>query len=57
VLHARSDPAGKLVPKKVARLETAIHGYEAQLAAGCKRFSQCRYDGERSAASSTSRST
>jgi GDSL-like lipase/acylhydrolase family protein len=39
------DLDGRLVPKKLARAETAIHGYEAQLKAGCKRFDQCRYDG------------
>ena len=39
------DPAGRLVPKELARLEGIIHGYEAQLEAACKRFSQCRYDG------------
>jgi hypothetical protein len=38
------DPAGQLVPKKLAQLERVIHGYEAQLQAGCKRFGQCRYD-------------
>ena len=39
------DPAGRLVPKELARLEGVVHGYEAQLEAACKRFSQCRYDG------------
>jgi hypothetical protein len=39
------DPAGGIVPSKVANAETAIHGYEAQLAAGCTHFRQCRYDG------------
>ena len=39
------DPAGRLVPKELARLEGIVHGYEAQLEAACKRFSQCRYDG------------
>jgi len=29
----------------VARLDNVIHRYEAQLAAGCKRFRPCRYDG------------
>jgi hypothetical protein len=38
------DPNGRIVPKKVARLEKVIHGYETQLQAGCTRFSQCRYD-------------
>jgi hypothetical protein len=38
------DPAGELVPTKLARLEKAIHGYEAQLGAGCKGFRRCRYD-------------
>ncbi len=39
------DPAGRLVPKELARLERIIHRYEAQLRAGCRRFRQCRYDG------------
>ncbi len=38
------DLDGRLVPKKVATAETAIHGYEAQLEAACERFDQCRYD-------------
>jgi hypothetical protein len=38
------DPTGELAPTKLARLEKAIHGYEAQLSAGCKRFLRCRYD-------------
>jgi len=32
------------VPKEAASLETIIHGYEAQLAAGCKRVPRCTYD-------------
>jgi hypothetical protein len=39
------DLEGRLVPKKLVRAERAIHGYEAQLEAGCRRFDQCRYDG------------
>ncbi|MDQ3874024.1 MAG: hypothetical protein M3322_00515 [Actinomycetota bacterium] len=39
------DPAGRVVPKNLAKLERTIHGYEAQLEAGCERFRQCRYDG------------
>jgi hypothetical protein len=39
------DVEGRLVPSKLARAEKAIHGYEAQLDAGCGRFDQCRYDG------------
>jgi hypothetical protein len=39
------DPAGRVVPKKLALLEKAIHGYEAQLKAACKQVHQCRYDG------------
>jgi hypothetical protein len=39
------DPRGLLVPKELARLETIIHGYETQLAAGCKRTPRCTYDG------------
>jgi hypothetical protein len=36
---------GRLVPKKLARAQKAIHGYEAQLDAGCGQFDQCHYDG------------
>ena len=32
------------MPKKVARLDKVIHGYETQLQAGCTRFGRCRYD-------------
>jgi hypothetical protein len=39
------DPQGRLVPRELHRLETIIHGYEAQLAAGCKRIPRCAYDG------------
>jgi hypothetical protein len=39
------DPRGQLVPKELARLETIIHGYEAQLAAGCQRIPRCTYGG------------
>jgi hypothetical protein len=39
------DPRGQLVPKELVRLETTIHCYEAQLAAGCKRIPRCTYDG------------
>jgi hypothetical protein len=39
------DPAGRVMPGPVAKLEQAIHGYESQLRVGCKRFTQCRYDG------------
>ena len=39
------DPQGRPVPKELARLERIIHGYEAQLEAGCKLIPQCRYDG------------
>jgi hypothetical protein len=38
------DPAGRIVEKKVARADAAIHAYEAQLAAGCKHVGQCHYD-------------
>jgi hypothetical protein len=41
------DPRGRLVPKELARLETIIHGYEAQLAAGCKRTPDAHTTGER----------
>jgi hypothetical protein len=39
------DPDGNLVPPALARLEDAIHGYEAALNAGCLKFARCRYDG------------
>jgi hypothetical protein len=39
------DPRGRVVPKELVRLETIIHGYEAQLAAGCSRIPRCTYDG------------
>jgi hypothetical protein len=39
------DPRGQLVLKELVRLETIIHCYEAQLAAGCKRIPRCTYDG------------
>jgi hypothetical protein len=35
---------GRVVPKKVARLDKAIHAYEAQVGAACMRFRRCRYD-------------
>jgi hypothetical protein len=38
------DPRGRLVPKEAARLDRIIHGYEAQLAAACKRVPRCTYD-------------
>jgi hypothetical protein len=38
------DPRGRLVPKEAARLQAIIHGYEAQLAASCKRVPRCTYD-------------
>ncbi|MFL5933717.1 MAG: hypothetical protein ACJ755_07650 [Gaiellaceae bacterium] len=37
-------PDGAIVAKKAALLDEAIHGYEAQLKASCKRIRQCRYD-------------
>jgi hypothetical protein len=39
------DLSGQIVAAKVARLDKVIHRYEAQLAAGCKGFRRCRYDG------------
>src|SRR5262249_52345047 len=38
------DPRGRLVLKEAGRLDTIIHGYEAQLAASCKRVPRCTYD-------------
>ena len=37
-------PTGTVAPKKVARLENAIHAYEAALEAACKTVRQCTYD-------------
>ena len=37
--------SGRLVPAEAARLENTIDAYNAQLAAACKRFPECRYDG------------
>ncbi|MDP9331234.1 MAG: hypothetical protein M3P11_11425 [Actinomycetota bacterium] len=39
------SPDGEIVPKELKRLEDIIHGYEAQLEAGCDRFERCHYDG------------
>jgi hypothetical protein len=39
------DPAGEIVESRLARLEGIIQRYEAQLAATCKVFGRCRYDG------------
>jgi len=37
-------PTGTVMPLKVARLEKAIHAYEAALQAACKTVRQCSYD-------------
>jgi hypothetical protein len=37
-------PAGDIAEGKVARLENAIHAYEAALEAACSRVRQCTYD-------------
>lgn len=39
------NDSGRLVPKKIARLAAVVHGYDARLAAACKLFGKCRYDG------------
>ena len=39
------DASGEVIPEKMAYLESVIHGYEAALAAACKRVAICRYDG------------
>ena len=39
------NPEGKILDAKVGVLDKDIHGYEAELKAGCLRFRQCRYDG------------
>jgi hypothetical protein len=39
------NPEGRIVDAKVAALDKDIHGYEAELKAGCLRFKQCHYDG------------
>ena len=38
-------PTGTIAPKKVARLEKAIHAYEGALEAACDKVRQCTYDG------------
>ena len=38
-------PTGAIAPKKVARLENAIHAYEGALEAACDKVRQCTYDG------------
>jgi hypothetical protein len=35
---------GRIVPKELARLESIIPRYEAQLEAGCKGVARCQYD-------------
>jgi hypothetical protein len=40
-----TTPTGKVVWKKVARLERAIHAYERALKAACNKVRQCTYDG------------
>ncbi len=39
------DANGKIIPSRLAHLETEIHAFEAALAVGCKTVSTCRYDG------------
>ena len=39
------NPAGKSVPKKLARLEKAVHDDEAQLKGACEQVRRCTYDG------------
>jgi hypothetical protein len=39
------NPEGRIADAKVQRLDKDIHGYEAELEAGCLHFKQCRYDG------------
>jgi hypothetical protein len=40
-----ATPSGAIKPKKIARLEKAIHAYEGALATACKKVRQCTYDG------------
>jgi hypothetical protein len=40
-----ATPTGTAVPKRVARLERAIHAYERALETACKKVRQCTYDG------------
>jgi hypothetical protein len=40
-----ATPTGTVVPKKVARLEHAVHAYEAALETACEQARQCTYDG------------
>ena len=39
------DASGQVIPERMAYLESVIQGYEAALAAACKRVPICRYDG------------
>ena len=39
------DATGAILPKRLAYLESVIHGYEAAVAASCKLVAACRYDG------------
>jgi len=38
------DPKGRLVPKELKRLETAIAGYKAQVSAACAEVDRCHTD-------------
>jgi hypothetical protein len=38
------DASGRIIPKRLAYLESVIHGYEAALASACKQVTRCRYD-------------
>lgn len=42
---ATATATGTVVPKKVSRLEKAIHAYEGALEAACSQVRQCAYDG------------
>jgi hypothetical protein len=39
------DASGRIIPERLAYLESVIHGYEAALASACKQVTRCRYDG------------
>jgi hypothetical protein len=39
-----ATPTGTVMPRKVARLENAVHSYERALEAACKKVRQCTYD-------------
>jgi hypothetical protein len=46
IFAPQSTPSpGGVVPAHVAYLERTVNAYEAQLAAACAQYANCRYDG------------